>query len=363
MEPSKQNTACLLAAAVLFSLSINIITYAGFNDTVFGSFFFIQLSDPQFGQWSSKPYPNETANFNLAIDHVNRLKPPFVVLTGDYQQSSTDTAQVNAYKRGLARLNPAIIAFSTPGNHDIGLPPTQATINAWKTDYGSDRLSFVYNNCLFILLNAPIIKDSTGFPAGLGQQRAWLDSVLNAADLNRYSRIFVLQHYAYFLVSPTEANGYYNIDMPRRTAYLSLFKQHGVTAVFAGHFHDTSVAHDGALSMVTTGAVGQPLGSAPSGLRIIKVYADSVRWPYYGLNAVPQSVDMPPVGVTTPFLRTVIREPAAGGIIIVNAAGRKIGGALPGERYPFVRRQFIGAAGFYLLAGMRTPVRIIHCDR
>jgi len=355
----------LLSAAVLFFLSVNISTYAGFNDTVFGSFFFIQLSDPQFGQWTAKPYPNETANFNLAIDHVNRLKPPFVVLTGDYQQSSTDTAQVNAYKRGLARLNPAIIAFSTPGNHDIGLPPTLATINAWKADYGADRLSFVYNNCLFILLNAPIIKDSTGFPAGLGQQRAWLDSVLNAADLNRYSRIFVLQHYSYFLLSPTEANAYFNIDMPRRTAYLSLFKQHGVTAVFAGHLHDTSVARDGALSMVTTGAVGQPLGSAPSGLRIIKVYADSVRWPYYGLNAVPQSIDMPPTAVTTPFLRVVIRQqaPPAGGFFIVNAAGRKICGIFPGERDPFMYRQFTGAAGFYLLAGVRTRVRVIHCNR
>ena len=207
------------------------------------------------------------------------------------------------------------------------------------------------------------MKDSTGFPAGLGQQRAWLDSVLNAADLSHYSRIFVLQHYAYFLLSPTEANGYYNIDMPRRTAYLSLFKQHGVTAVFAGHLHDTSVARDGALSMVTTGAVGQPLGSAPSGLRIIKVYADSVRWPYYGLNAVPQSIDMPPTAVTPSFRRVVI--PPSGGFFIVNATGRKIGGMLPGEGYPFIRRQFTGAAGFYLLIGMRThtPVRIIHCDR
>lgn len=354
----KMQRPAVVYVACLFFLSVGSAR-AGFNDTAFGSFFFIQLTDPQFGQWTVKPYPNETANFNLAIDHVNRLKPPFVVLTGDYQQSSTDTAQVNAYKRGLARLNPAIIAFSTPGNHDIGLPPTQATINTWKTDYGADRLSFVYNKCLFILLNSPIIKDSTGFPAGLGQQRVWLDSVLNAADLRRYSRIFVLQHYSYFLVSPTEANAYFNIDMPRRTAYLSLFKLHGVTAVFAGHLHDTAQGKDGALSMVTTGAVGQPLGSAPSGLRIIKVYADSVRWPYYGLNAVPQSIDMPPTGIAAPFRGVMIRPQTlpAGGLLIVNAAGRKV-------RNPPVSRQFTGAAGFYLLTGPAgTHVRIIYTGK
>ena len=43
--------------------------------------------------------------------------------------------------------------------------------------------------------------------------------------------------------------------------------------------------------MVTTGAVGYPLGDDPSGLRIIKVYQDRIEHEYYGLDNIPVSVE------------------------------------------------------------------------
>jgi hypothetical protein len=325
--------------------------FAGFNDTAFNSFFFMQLTDPQFGMYEEpKPYPKETANFNLAIDHVNRLKPPFIVLTGDNVHGMSDTAQLNAFKKGLARLDPSIPVFQTPGNHDIGSVPTQPTINTWKSRSGPDRQAFVYNRCLFILLNSPLIKDSTGYALGFRQQRTWLDSVLNAADSKHHARIFIVQHHSYFLKTATEANGYSNIDMPRRTEYLTLFKKHNVTAVFAGHLHNTAEGKDGTLSMVTTGPVGKPLGTGISGLRIIKVYADSVRWPFYGLNAVPQKIDMPVTAITPLSIITFRPEaPERGGLF--NAAGRRVG-------------TLNGAAGVYLVPGTaRTPSKRVFVEK
>jgi hypothetical protein len=47
-------------------------------------FFFLQLSDPQFGMFTAdKDFAQETANFEFAIATANRLKPAFVVVTGD----------------------------------------------------------------------------------------------------------------------------------------------------------------------------------------------------------------------------------------------------------------------------------------
>src|ERR1043165_9970699 len=45
---------------------------------------FIQMSDPQFGMYSKDVnFTHETANFEFAIAAANRLKPAFVVVTGD----------------------------------------------------------------------------------------------------------------------------------------------------------------------------------------------------------------------------------------------------------------------------------------
>jgi hypothetical protein len=41
---------------------------------------------------------------------------------------------------------------------------------------------------------------------------------------------------------------------------------------------------------VTTSAVGKPLGKAPSGLRIVKVYRDKIEHSFYGLDELPLSV-------------------------------------------------------------------------
>ena len=49
-----------------------------------GAFFFIQLSDPQFGMYTAdRDFAQETANFEFAVANINRLKPAFVVITGD----------------------------------------------------------------------------------------------------------------------------------------------------------------------------------------------------------------------------------------------------------------------------------------
>jgi len=42
------------------------------------------MSDPQFGMFTKKPsFEHETVNLEFAIASANRLKPAFVVITGD----------------------------------------------------------------------------------------------------------------------------------------------------------------------------------------------------------------------------------------------------------------------------------------
>jgi hypothetical protein len=44
--------------------------------------------------------------------------------------------------------------------------------------------------------------------------------------------------------------------------------------------------------MVTSSALGQPLGSDPHGYRIVKVYKDKISHTYYSLDDVPTSITL-----------------------------------------------------------------------
>src|SRR4051812_13570471 len=45
-----------------------------------GPFFFVQMADPQFGFMDAA---QEAKNADRAVEHVNRLKPKFVIVCGD----------------------------------------------------------------------------------------------------------------------------------------------------------------------------------------------------------------------------------------------------------------------------------------
>ena len=57
-----------------------------------------------------------------------------------------------------------------------------------------------------------------------------------------------------------------------RSVILDLFAEHGVEAMFAGHWHRNNIASTaGAFDMVVSGPVGVPLGDDPSGFRVVRV--------------------------------------------------------------------------------------------
>src|SRR6478752_5271009 len=69
-------------------------------------FFFIQMSDPQFGMFTANgDFLQETANFTRAIDAANRLRPAFVVVTGDLTNRQGDSAQIAEYRRVASTLD------------------------------------------------------------------------------------------------------------------------------------------------------------------------------------------------------------------------------------------------------------------
>ena len=84
-------------------------------------FFFVQLSDPQLGMFTeNKDFAQDAANFEFAVTAVNRLRPAFVVITGDLVHKPGDAAQIAEYRRIVAKIDRGIPVHNIAGNHEIG---------------------------------------------------------------------------------------------------------------------------------------------------------------------------------------------------------------------------------------------------
>ncbi len=250
---------------------------------------FIQMSDPQFGMYTAnKSFEHETANFEFAIATANRLKPAFVVITGDLINDPTSSAQAAEYKRIAAKLDPAIKLYSVPGNHDVGNEPTPQSLARYRERVGPDYYTFRSADMEGIVLNSNLEKAPDKAPGEGPKMEAWLQTELEKAQRAGVKQIIVFQHIPFFLTQPDEADQYFNIPKETRARYLAMLHKYGVKQVFAGHLHHNSEGRDGELEMFTTGPVGMPLDGGKSGMRLVIAKDGKVVQKYYDFGELPQ---------------------------------------------------------------------------
>lgn len=258
-------------------------------------FFFIQLSDPQLGMFTNNAdFVQDAANFEFAVASVNRLRPAFVVITGDLVNKPGDAAQIAEYRRIVGQIDPAIPVYNVAGNHDVQNVPTPDSLAAYTKIFGPDRFVFRHRGLTGVVLNSSIIHSPDKAPAQLAEQEAWLRIELTRAKADGARHIVVFQHHSWFLAQASEPDQYFNIPLARRLAYLSLFREHGVRYLFCGHYHRNAEARDGSLEAITSGPVGKPLDQAKSGLRIAIVREDRIDHRYYELGELPTRVELTP---------------------------------------------------------------------
>ncbi|HVQ63065.1 MAG TPA: metallophosphoesterase [Terriglobia bacterium] len=259
-------------------------------------FFFVQLADMQFGMFASdRDFAQETVNYEFVVANINRIRPRFVVICGDLINKVGDAAQTAEYLRITAKIDPSIPVYAVPGNHDVGNEPTPETLAYYRQHFGPDHYSFVQGSLYGIVLNSGVISAPGNVQEAAAEQEAWLKAELAKARSTGARHIVVFQHHSWFLEKAEEPNQYFNIPMEPRRHYLDLLKSAGVRYVFAGHYHRNAYGRDGDLEMITSGPVGQPLGTDPSGIRIVTVRDTGLEHRYYTLGNIPNRFP-PPAG-------------------------------------------------------------------
>jgi serine/threonine-protein phosphatase CPPED1 len=259
------------------------------------SFYFVQITDPQFGMiTANKDYKQETVLFEKAVAIVNRLDSAFVILTGDMVNEPGDEGQLAEFLRIAGTFKDNLDIYYTAGNHDIGDAPHASNLQWYRDRIGPDWYSFDRNGWHFVVLNSCIMYKDENVPEEAAKQLAWLKNDLAQAAKRpgaseMYSRgIVVFMHHPLFLDSADEDDQYFNIPGACRKVYINLLKKYSVRIVFNGHLHQENLAIDDGLEVVTTAAVGMPLGDAQSGLRIVQICKDKIEHKYYTLESVPE---------------------------------------------------------------------------
>ena len=251
-------------------------------------FFFLQLSDPQFGFMdNNKSISAETEAMNKAVTAINQLKPPFVVITGDFVNNSKSKEQIAAYKSMIAQIDSSVKVYMIPGNHDIG-KVSRSSIDNYKKNYGETHFSFRYGDCAFIGIDSNIIKEEDKEREEV--QFKWLEQELQKTKDARFK--FVFTHCSVSLKRMDEPVNYSNFSLPMREKYVRLFQKYGVNAIFAGHLHNNAYGKVGNMEMITIGPVGKVLGTGYQGMNLVKVYPDRFISEFIALNQLPKEVVM-----------------------------------------------------------------------
>lgn len=258
-------------------------------------FFFIQLSDPQLGMFTdNKDFAQDAANFEFAVTAVNRLRPAFVVVTGDLVNKPGDNAQIAEYRRIIAKIDPSIPVYNISGNHDVKNVPTPESLAAYEKSFGPDRYVFRHRSVTGLVLNSTLIHSPQEAQTQLAEQERWLRAELTRARAAGPGHIVIFQHHPWFIANAAEPDQYFNIPLARRVAYLALFREFGVRYLFCGHYHRNAEARDGTLENITSGPVGKPLGGAKSGLRVAIVRDAAIEHRYYELGELPTTIELTP---------------------------------------------------------------------
>ncbi len=194
-----------------------------------GSFYFIQLADPQFGVINgysqnfgeALDWSRERTLFNLALSHVVRLKPKpsFLLISGDMQQyypknegkkngilANYTNAGYRQAEDVRSALQEALAGTSIPvkllaGNHDVDDIPDAAALDYYRTTWNLEdakdgnsnenahdnklnltadhHYSFWQDGVFFIVLNSQFYYDDTELPKGVkDKQTEWFRSQL-----------------------------------------------------------------------------------------------------------------------------------------------------------------------------------------
>lgn len=191
-------------------------------------FTFVVIGDSR----PNRPGLTQCATYKRILEEINKIKPAFVVNTGDVIYGSRDRQRFQDQYRDYLETTKSLLeakVYLTLGNHEIlGYKPNQ---EFFEKELGGLYYSFDWAGSHFIVLNTEIIGEESRIT---GKQLEWLKQDLYTSRSARHKFIFLHRP-----LYPVDGHKGKCLDSnpKERDELHSLFVRSRVTAVFAGHEH------------------------------------------------------------------------------------------------------------------------------
>ncbi len=173
-----------------------------------------------------------------AVSAINKLRPKFVVVTGDMTAAACGEPlhglQVEDLRRVMTRLSDSIPVLYVPGPRDLGETPTAESLSAYRAKFGADYYGAWYGGVRCLVLNSPLMINPQGAPAEAAEQDLWFVEEVEQAKLCS-AAIAVFAFHPWFHEHLEEADqfrseqgGRSNFPLELRAKWLQKLRHHKV---------------------------------------------------------------------------------------------------------------------------------------
>ncbi len=178
----------------------------------------------------------------------------FMVLVGDFVKDPDIWSHRFFITEMTTEINPPFPVFLVPGNHDIDYTSTKikeddrrVTPEVYESLYGARNFDFVFNQCLFILLDLDL-RNPTSYLEYLRH------TLSQKGEGKKY--IFTFIHFPPKMV-PEDAGPL----LPNEDEFFSLLEAYKVKACFFGHYHGYWRGQRNGVNLIVVGGGGGRLKS------------------------------------------------------------------------------------------------------
>lgn len=272
---AKQAWCCLLLVMCSLTSPLFAEESATHFDEHFEPFSFLFIGDPQIGYGNGY----EQGSYQRFIDQakvLNSLPADFVIMPGDFVESNT-AYQWRLFMQGLKQYDKQV--FLIPGNHDV---QSLLDLKRYRDRLGVDYYDFVVHNCAFVMINSETARDGAIDIDEHMQQWNWLEKTLEVHARAKRRHIFLVMHRPLYRFDHEEKSAYENWPRDTRARLLKLIEKYNVSAVLAGHLHQTTQLqlHNTLANAFTVGGTSKLWDDKGHGYRRFTVDANGIHEEY-----------------------------------------------------------------------------------
>tara|TARA_B110000438_G_C15714493_1_gene606863 strand:- start:35 stop:895 length:861 start_codon:yes stop_codon:yes gene_type:complete len=231
----------------------------------------------------------EASNIKKFVQISNSINPDLVIHCGDVVNDIQDKDSIFKFRKIISKLENNVKMLIAPGNHDVGENPvliSRSGLDIYKSVFGNSYHSYDINKYRLIFINSSLFMNPDELKNIYNSQLEFIDKSIKNLPVDM--KVIVFTHHPPYLDSKDtildvafsknisskdidQELSYWMFPENSRNTFFDIFSKYNckIECIFTGHLHTNIETSYKGTKIITTSALGLPLGDHPSGYRII----------------------------------------------------------------------------------------------